>query len=100
MKQKSWYYRPTAGHETHRQGVVADEATGRDVAVVYDGDADGAMLASAPELAAVLESCVAFLESWGSEALNSKVKRETLCRAFGGQAYTARAAIRKARGEG
>ena len=59
MKQKSWYYRPTAGHETHRQGVVADEATGRDVAVVYDGDADGMLLASAPEMLALLEKMAA-----------------------------------------
>ena len=55
MKQKTWYYRPTAGHETHGQGVVVDEATGRDVAVIYDGDADGAMLAAAPEMLAALE---------------------------------------------
>lgn len=46
----SWYYRPTAGHNVHGQGIIIEEETGRDVAVSYDGDKDGALLAAAPEL--------------------------------------------------
>ena len=61
MKTKSWYYRPTAGHETHGQGVIADEETGRDVAIAYDGDADGALLAAAPAMLAALEAIHAAL---------------------------------------
>lgn len=59
---------------------------------------DALLCAAAPDMLVALEGCVAFLEAWAVECLNSKVKRETLCRAFGGQAYHARAAIAKARG--
>ena len=50
MKTKSWYYRPTAGHETHWQGGIIEEETGRDVAIAYDGDTDGALLAASPDM--------------------------------------------------
>ena len=56
---KTWYAKPTAGHERHGQSVVIDEETGRDIAIVYDGDADAQLLAAAPEL---LEALKAVLE--------------------------------------
>lgn len=46
----TWYYSPTAGHDIHGQGTIADEDTGRTVALAYDGAKDGALLAAAPEL--------------------------------------------------
>ena len=62
--------------------------------------ANARLIAAAPDMLAALEGCVAFLCAWAVEGLNSKVKRETLCRAFGGQAYHVRAVIAKAKGEG
>ena len=88
MKTKSWYYRPTAGHETHGQGVIADEETGRDVAIAYDGDADGALLASAPELLAALTEMLEVAETV-SEFYGNKLNILNM----------AKQAIQKARGD-
>lgn len=49
-----WYSAPTAGHDMHGQSAIAQEATGKTVAVAYDGKADARLLAAAPELLQVL----------------------------------------------
>ena len=62
---QSWYAKPSAGHEIHNQALIIDEATGANIAVVYDS-AHAPLLAAAPELlgevaleAAWLNSCLA-----------------------------------------
>lgn len=50
-----WYYKNTAGHETHSQGVVIDEENGETVALVYKGDVHGKLMASAPKLVEALQ---------------------------------------------
>lgn len=54
-----WEVKGTAGHEIHGQSVVYDEA-GRAIAIVYDGDAHGSLVAAAPEL---LE-CLKYAAAW------------------------------------
>jgi type II secretory pathway component GspD/PulD (secretin) len=49
-KQTTWYETSTSNH----QGVVAEEETGRTVAVAYD-KADALLIAAAPDLLAALE---------------------------------------------
>jgi hypothetical protein len=51
-----WYSQPTAGHETHGQSAIASEATGKTVAIAYDGEADARLLAAAPELLEALNN--------------------------------------------
>lgn len=51
-KQTSWYSANTGNH----QGLVIEEATGRNVAVAYDKK-DAAILASAPDLLTALIEC-------------------------------------------
>ena len=51
-----WIARGTAGHEAHGQYAVYDEATGKDIAIVYDGKAHGGLIAAAPELAEALRA--------------------------------------------
>jgi|688.fasta_scaffold02276_47 hypothetical protein len=51
-----WYSQPTAGHETHGQSAIASEATGKTVALAYDGEADARLLAAAPELLEALNN--------------------------------------------
>jgi len=48
-----WDTQPTAGHETHGQSAVYD-ANGKDIAIVYDGDANARLISAAP---ALLEAC-------------------------------------------
>ena len=45
-----WYARPSAGNDIHGQSIVASESTGKSIAVVYDGNADAQLIATAPEL--------------------------------------------------
>ena len=45
-----WRAQPTAGHDKHGQSVVYHEASGKDIAIVYDGDKHAALIAAAPEL--------------------------------------------------
>jgi len=45
-----WQAQHTAGHATHGQTAIYDEANGKDVAIVYDGDANARLIAAAPEL--------------------------------------------------
>jgi hypothetical protein len=56
---RTWRAQPTAGHDIHGQTAVYDEATGKDIAIVYDGDAHADLIAAAPEL---LEACQDLLE--------------------------------------
>ncbi len=53
--QEKWVAKPTAGHKTHGQSVVYNAADGKDIAIVYDGDAYAALIAAAPDL---LEVCL------------------------------------------
>ena len=55
-----WYVSHTAGHDTHGQSAIYSEATDRTIAIVYDGDADGGLIAAAPEL---LEALAFYAES-------------------------------------
>ena len=52
MKDTIWMLCHIAGHAKHGQSTVYDEATGNDVALVYDGDAHGKLIAAAPQLLA------------------------------------------------
>ena len=54
-----WYSRPTAGHEMHGQSAIASEASGKTVAIAYDGRADAHLLAAAPELLEALRAMIA-----------------------------------------
>lgn len=51
-----WYAKDTAGHDIHGQTAVIAEDTGKDVAIVYDGDAHAKLIAAAPELLEALEA--------------------------------------------
>ncbi len=50
---EQWEAQNTAGHEIHGQAAVYD-ATGKDVAIVYDGEAHATLIAEAPALLAAL----------------------------------------------
>ena len=52
---KNWTARGTAGHESHGQWAVYDDA-GKDVAIVYDGPRDGNLIAAAPDLLAACKA--------------------------------------------
>lgn len=62
-----WSVSPTAGHETHGQSAVCDES-GKSIAIVYDGKANAALIAAAPELVDALQRCMdsikALDENW------------------------------------
>jgi hypothetical protein len=53
----TWYEAKTGNH----QGLVIEEATGRNVAVAYD-KADAPLIAAAPKLLAALKRCAEALE--------------------------------------
>lgn len=65
---KNWTARGTAGHESHGQWAVYDDA-GKDVAIVYDGPRDGNLIAAAPQL---LEACKAILASFHESVRTEK----------------------------
>ncbi len=65
---KTWYATPSAGHEIHGQSLVIDEADGANIAVVYDGDAHAALIASAPDLLAALQE---MCEGWPTQKPDS-----------------------------
>jgi hypothetical protein len=82
---KQWISGHTAGHSTHGQSAVYDEQTGRDIAIVYDGQAHARLIAAAPEL---LEACEAVLthlpdatlpDSWDYES--AKLLRAAIAKA-------------------
>ena len=56
----AWYSK--AGGPPHDQGLIIDEATGRNVAVCYDSK-DGPLIAAAPDLREALEDCAGVLQS-------------------------------------
>jgi hypothetical protein len=45
-----WESQHTAGHDTHGQTAIYAEADGKDIAIVYDGEANARLIAAAPEL--------------------------------------------------
>jgi glyoxylase-like metal-dependent hydrolase (beta-lactamase superfamily II) len=49
MTTTEWDVKPTAGHDTHGQSVIWDE-DGKAIAIVYDGDSHGRLIAAAPEM--------------------------------------------------
>lgn len=73
-----WMAAPTAGHELHGQSVVYSEASGRDIAIVYDGRANAEFIARAcnayEELIAVLEKAKARIRWY---AVNAEGNSET-----------------------
>jgi len=54
-----WDAYETAGHDRHGQSAVYDQ-NGKDIAIVYDGDANARLIAAAPEL---LEACQRSLDT-------------------------------------
>jgi hypothetical protein len=90
-KPGPWESQHTAGHDAH--GHTAVYATdGRDVALVYDGDANARLIAAAPELYSALEYCFDRLE-----VLEDADEATALDL---GALRAAREALTKARGEG
>lgn len=59
-----WVLQPTAGHETHGQSVVYGP-DGKSIALVYDGDANGPIIAQAPALLAACKGAEAYLRLTG-----------------------------------
>lgn len=58
-----WQSQPTAGHNIHGQTAIYSEADGaKDIAIVYDGEANAQLIASAPELVEALRAVVRCLE--------------------------------------
>lgn len=55
---QGWYVSPTAGSEKHGQHAVVDSATGRDIAIVYDGPAHARLIAAAPAMKEALEKAL------------------------------------------
>ena len=53
-----WEAQDTAGHDIHGQTAIYD-AGGKDVAIVYDGDANARLIAAAPDLLKALKGMVA-----------------------------------------
>ena len=80
-----WHTARTGNH----QGLVIDEA-GRNVAVSYD-EADAPLLAAAPELLAELKSVLWYYEAFRDGSPKGPTELEDIA--------SARAAIRKARGD-
>jgi hypothetical protein len=65
----TWNSQHTAGHAVHGQTAIYDEATGKDIAIVYDGDAHAKLIAAAPELAAELRDNIL---RWSSSGVTLK----------------------------
>ena len=63
-----WYSQPTAGHEAHGQSAIASEATGKTVAIAYDGKADARLLAAAPDMLKSLQFISRRLQQGGAAA--------------------------------
>ena len=57
-----WETKGTAGHETHGQSAVYCD-DGKDIAIVYDGDANARLIAAAPELLAALKLAASALDA-------------------------------------
>ena len=90
-KTTPWPWRAayTAGHETHGQSVVYAEADGKDIAVIYDGEANSRLIAAAPEMENTLNEIVGMVIAQNIDGLDRTGKIYEI----------ARAAIAKAKGE-
>ena len=71
MKQ-NWYHK----NQGNGQGLIIDEATGRNVAVAYDGK-DAQLLAAAPQLLDALKEARTVLK-WAAQESKGKVKAEVV----------------------
>ena len=96
----NWYASKSSGG-TH--GCVADEVTGRTVAIVYE-DKDTSLLAAAPEMLAALEGIVKHIESikddWIHDGSPNNTKMHGLAVALNNRAGDLiEDAIKKAKGE-
>jgi hypothetical protein len=93
----TWICKPVAGHEKHGASVVYSEETGDTIALVYDGERHGEVVAAAPELLEALqnlEDAAALIEErWESGDLADAVRSLLVDR------DSTRAAIAKAKGE-
>lgn len=85
-----WYAKKTNAGSAHEQGLIADEDTGRSVAVCYDSK-DMNLLAAAPELLAAMEDCAGVLQSIEDQLHGKSVAVVEVLK-------QARAAIAKAKG--
>jgi len=61
----TWQTQNTAGHDTHGQTAIYDEANGKDIAIVYDGDSHARLISAAPELLEVAKLIRGFFEYGG-----------------------------------
>ena len=87
-----WEAQNTAGHDTHGQTAVYDGATGKDVAVVYDGEANARLIAASPDL---LDALREIIKNAGYESGEAVVSEFLIQRRY---LDTARAAIAAAEG--
>lgn len=53
-----WNTSENAGYELHGQGAIADEVDGKTIAIVFDLNKHGNLIAAAPELLEALKSLV------------------------------------------
>lgn len=73
-----WYAESTGNH----QGLVISEITGANVAVAYDGEADTALIAAAPELLAACRATLAHMYDDETDAPTAAQLTEQLTRAI------------------
>ena len=50
-----WLTQNTAGHDIHGQAAVYSESSGKDLAIVYDGDANARLISAAPMMFSYIE---------------------------------------------
>jgi hypothetical protein len=67
----TWAAQHTAGHNTHGQTAVYDETTGKDIAIVYDGDAHAEFIVRAvnshADMLEALEHALALINEHADE---------------------------------
>lgn len=94
---------PWNGHKSvnaHDQGLVVAETTGANVAVVYNGEADTTLIATAPDLLKALKTTTQALKDILSAADNGQPYTPAeLEKEFLGDYNAGYEAIRKAEGE-
>ena len=57
-----WQAQNTAGYATHGQTAIYAEPSGRDIALVYDGEANALLISAAPELLDMLTLALPYVE--------------------------------------